>query len=53
MKKRSLKTLKLNKKQVSDLQKVGAGATPIAEVNNTGCIGPYKHTCGIVNCNLM
>ena len=57
MKKQGLKNLVLNKKSISNLEKiVKGGATPIDSINgcaNTGCIGPPKQTCGIINCELQ
>ncbi|MEM6718915.1 MAG: hypothetical protein AAF611_06360 [Bacteroidota bacterium] len=57
MKKRELKSLALNKKSISSLDEaVKGGAKPIDSLvilcNNTGCIGPVRQTCGIVNCEL-
>lgn len=55
MKKRSFKSLNLNKKSISnleDLLKGGAIPTNHGCQNDTGCIGPVKETCGIINCAL-
>jgi hypothetical protein len=57
MKKRALKNLNLNKSSVSTLDNlVKGGAVPINSVigcNNTGCVGPPRNTCGIINCDLQ
>lgn len=56
MKKKGLKNLALNKKSVSNLENlVKGGAAPIESLigcANTGCVGPIKHTCGIIMCEL-
>ncbi|QHI39161.1 hypothetical protein IMCC3317_45630 [Kordia antarctica] len=55
MKKRNLKSLDLNKKSISNLEnnvKGGAIKTLIG-CANTGCVGPIKNTCGIINCDLL
>ncbi|KAB8154906.1 hypothetical protein EZY14_003225 [Kordia sp. TARA_039_SRF] len=57
MKKRELKNLILNKKSICNLDdSIKGGALPHTEKecpNNTGCIGPVKETCGIINCQLL
>lgn len=56
MKKRELKSLTLNKKIVCNLdESVKGGALPHTDKfcpNDTGCIGPVRETCGIINCEL-
>lgn len=56
MKKREFKSLALNKKSISNLDdSVKGGALPHTHKycpNDTGCIGPVKETCGIINCML-
>ncbi|PTX62381.1 hypothetical protein C8N46_103482 [Kordia periserrulae] len=57
MKKRELKNLILNKTSISNLdESIKGGALPHSEkdcANDTGCIGPVKETCGIINCQLL
>lgn len=53
MKKRDLKSLKLNKKSISTLVG-GLSSLPIQNISiknicNTGCDSPVQ-TCGIINC---
>lgn len=57
MKKKGLKNLALNKKSVSNLDNIiKGGIAPVDSLAvicaNTGCVGPVKHTCGIINCDL-
>lgn len=55
MKKKSIKSLKLNKKSITDLNSPNGGAQAIDThfgCNNTGCVGPPRNTCGIINCEL-
>ncbi len=53
MKKRALKTLTLNKKSISNLESiVYGGAIPTFGDCATGCVGPIRQTCGIINCEL-
>lgn len=56
MKKKNLKSLKLNKKSISTLIGGKLAYAPVTivsvvELCNTGCDSPV-HTCGIINCNL-
>ncbi len=54
MKKRELKNLALNKKSISNLEnKTGGAIDSVIGCANTGCVGPIKHTCGIINCDLQ
>ncbi|AXG70828.1 hypothetical protein KORDIASMS9_03075 [Kordia sp. SMS9] len=59
MKKRELKSLALNKKSVSNLDNLVKGGIhePIDSLvklcADTGCVGPIKQTCGIINCDLQ
>ena len=51
MKKQNLKSLNLNKKSISSLENnVYGGALPTAKECATGCVGPIRMTCGIINC---
>ena len=53
MKKRDLKNLILNKSSNSNLEnKKGGAIDTIIGCANTGCVGPVKQTCGIINCEL-
>lgn len=55
MKKRELKNLDLNKKSISNLENAlrgGAIPTLVKCHNDTGCVGPIRETCGIINCEL-
>ena len=55
MKKRNLKNLDLNKTSISNLENVlKGGAIPTLHEcpNATGCVGPIRKTCGIINCEL-
>ncbi len=55
MKKHELKNLALNKKSISNLENVlKGGAIPSLKEcpNATGCVGPIRKTCGIINCEL-
>ena len=53
MKKRNLKSLKLNKKSISNLKGGFTKPSPVSVklLCNTGCDSPVQ-TCGIINCNL-
>jgi hypothetical protein len=51
MKKRDLKNLALNKKSISNLEnELHGGAIPTIGYCATGCVGPIRVTCGIINC---
>ena len=53
MKKQNVKSLDLNKKSISNLESnVYGGAVPTYGDCATGCVGPIRATCGIINCEL-
>ena len=57
MKKQEIKGLALNKKSISNLENVLNGGIAIPSYKEcpqaTGCVGPIRKTCGIINCEIL